>query len=227
MGEAQGLRQLPEKFAKAVDEVERDKQPERKAKEKSAQVEAECKAKEEADQMAKAEAKSKAEAVAKAAEQEEMVRKAHVSDWDHWASLPRLTPREAACLLMELDPDNESDFFKCCNDPRCAGLAEWINKIERVAGRENEGKKLSPAEWIEWARGKGYAVPEKFIKATEAFAQQNPNFGNVDQAQGVAPVVVSDGEPPKKCTAKKLGQITISVIYRRSCQTCSGKKYIL
>ena len=90
----------------------------------------------------------------------------HVEDWKYWASQKYLTPRETACLMFELEPKHfdlinskEKRFFQV------GALADEIDKIERSATRDSEGEKLSPAQWIEWAQGKGYAVPEKFNKA--------------------------------------------------------------
>lgn len=90
-----------------------------------------------------------------------------VTDWEYWACLKSLTPIQVACLLVELNP-NKYDYAKIFNTPaviELIELVEYIGDIERRAETDNEGKKLSPAEWIEWAQVKGYAVPEKFIGA--------------------------------------------------------------
>lgn len=87
-----------------------------------------------------------------------------VGDWDDWASQKYLEPREVACLMFELEPKNY-DHVNSSNKLWVKGLADVIDKIERSATRDTEGKKLSPAEWIEWVQRKGYAVPEKFNKA--------------------------------------------------------------
>lgn len=89
-----------------------------------------------------------------------------VGDWDYWASQKYLTPRDIACLMFEFDEKYFDDIHSSGNTHLQPGaLADEIDKIERSATRETEGMKLSPAEWIEWAQGKGYAVPEKFIEA--------------------------------------------------------------
>lgn len=87
-----------------------------------------------------------------------------VSSWDYWASQKYLIPRETACLMFELEPKNY-DHVKSSNKLWVKKLADVIDKIERSATRDTEGAKLSPAEWIEWAQSKGYAVPGKFKKA--------------------------------------------------------------
>ena len=88
-------------------------------------------------------------------------------DWKYWASLPHLTPREIACLLVEFDP-NKHDFIQSSNTLKFAGLAEYIVNIERVATRKQEvgllPKTPTPIQWIEWAKEK-YGVPRKFKKA--------------------------------------------------------------
>lgn len=88
-------------------------------------------------------------------------------DWAGWI-LPYLTSREAACLLIELDPKNYN-HVKSNNSPKFVALAEWIDKVERVATREQETgllpEKTTPSQWIEWAQGKGYVVPQQFFEA--------------------------------------------------------------
>jgi len=89
-----------------------------------------------------------------------------VGDWDYWASLPRLEPREVACLMFELEPKHFDEIHSARNTHLQPGaLADEIDKVERSATRDHEGEKLSPEQWIEWAQGKGYAVPEKFVEA--------------------------------------------------------------
>lgn len=89
-----------------------------------------------------------------------------VDDWDCWASLKYLTAREAACLMFELEPKHFEEIHSSRNTLLQPGaLANRIDEIERLATRDTEGAKLSPAKWIVWAQGKGYAVPDKFIKA--------------------------------------------------------------
>lgn len=89
-----------------------------------------------------------------------------VDDWDYWVSLKYLTAREAACLMFELEPKHFDEIHSSRNTLLQPGaLANRIDEIERSATRDTEDAKLSPAEWIEWAQSKGYAVPGKFIKA--------------------------------------------------------------
>lgn len=87
-------------------------------------------------------------------------------NWGYWCKLRYLTPMEASCLLVELDPDSYANI-KTHNTPQVNALGEYVVRLERHAERDNEGKKLSSAKWIEWAQGKGYTVPKKFVD-TEA-----------------------------------------------------------
>lgn len=94
-----------------------------------------------------------------------------IGDWDYWASQKYLTPREIACLMFEFDQKYfDNIHFSGNTHLQAGGLADEIDKIERSATRDTEDAKLSPEEWIEWAQGKGYAVPEKFIKAVAEHA---------------------------------------------------------
>jgi len=115
-----------------------------------------------------------------------------VGNWDYWASQKYLIPRDIACLMFDLDPKH-FDFVSTKSRLFQPGsLADQIDEIERSATRDTEGAKLSPAKWIEWAQGKGYAVPQRFVEAVEAFAEQNPKtVSMVDQPQTKAPVVVT------------------------------------
>ena len=208
----------PEVETPATNQQKTDSEEGRRAKE---QEEAERKAKEEAENKT----------------QEEMIHNAHVGNWDYWASIACLTPREIACLLMEINPKKEIDFFKSCDDPQYAALAKWVEDIEHAATREQDTKteKLSPANWIAWAQGngmawardKGCAVPEKFVEAVKQFEKQKPKTRTVEQSQGVAPkMATSEGEPRtmKKPTAKELGQITINAFLAVVIQRAAKKE---
>lgn len=104
-----------------------------------------------------------------------------VGNWDYWVSQKYLTPREAACLMFELDPKYFDEIHSNHNTHLQPGaLANRIDEIERSATRDTEGAKLSPAKWIVWAQGKGYAVPDKFIKAaTEVERKAQKEVGSM------------------------------------------------
>lgn len=86
-------------------------------------------------------------------------------DWKYWLDLPSWTPREAACLIFELNPDRyeqvASDIY-----PLPRGLIEEIVSIERKAVREQQAGQLcerpSPDEWAKWAQSKGFALSDKW-----------------------------------------------------------------
>lgn len=83
-------------------------------------------------------------------------------DWEYWISLQSWRPREAACLLRELDP-NEYDNVASNNYPQPIALIRHIADIERRANREQKADLLrdypSPREWVVWAAANGYALP--------------------------------------------------------------------
>lgn len=83
-------------------------------------------------------------------------------DWSFWAGLKSLTPIKVSCLLVELDPDKYANI-KTIN--RFHELVRYIDRLAYHAETDSEGRKLSPEKWIEWAQGKGYVVPHKFIEA--------------------------------------------------------------
>lgn len=87
-----------------------------------------------------------------------------VNNLRYWCKLKYLTPMEASCLLIELDPDSYANI-KTHNTPQVNELGKYVVRLERHAARDNEGKNLSAAKWIEWAQGKGYVVPQKFVEA--------------------------------------------------------------
>lgn len=84
------------------------------------------------------------------------------ANWDYWISLPSWTPREGACLLTELDP-NEYDSTASKNSLQTVRLVRRITDIERRADREQKAGLLrdnpSPKDWAEWAYANGYALP--------------------------------------------------------------------
>lgn len=100
-----------------------------------------------------------------------------VGNWDYWAGLHHLTPREFACLWAGLLPESY-DKAKSLNTPSPAALVTSIDDMERMATREQEAgqlpEKVTPAQWKTWANGKGYAVSEKFAQAVERHVQAAP-----------------------------------------------------
>ncbi|MDP1610086.1 MAG: hypothetical protein Q8M11_03445 [Sulfuritalea sp.] len=87
-------------------------------------------------------------------------------DWDYWISLQSWTPRDAACLLTELDP-REYDKAAANRNSQPVGLVSRIADIERRADRDQKVALLrehpSPWEWAVWAVANGYALPRKLI----------------------------------------------------------------
>jgi hypothetical protein len=89
-------------------------------------------------------------------------------DWEYWARFKYLTPIKAACLFVKLVPDNYPTIKNPTshyNTLHYNGLVKYIDRLADYAETDNEGMKLSPAQWIEWAQDKGYAVPQEFIEA--------------------------------------------------------------
>lgn len=71
-----------------------------------------------------------------------------VENWGYWCRLKYLTPMEASCLLVGLDPDSYANI-KTHNTPQVNELGKYVVRLERHAERDNEGgKKLSSAKWI-------------------------------------------------------------------------------
>lgn len=91
--------------------------------------------------------------------------------WKDWLDLPSWTPREAACLIFELNPDRyEPVASNIYPEPR--GLIEEIVSIERKAIREQQAGLLrerpSPDEWAKWAQSKGFALSDKWHSVHDA-----------------------------------------------------------
>lgn len=106
-----------------------------------------------------------------------------VGDWHYWAIQKYITPREIACLMFTLDPKHSGYVGSDGRLPNIRALAGRIDEIERSATRDNEGKKLSPAEWIEWAQDKCYVLPREFIEAVAEVERkaekQNPKSDTI------------------------------------------------
>ncbi len=144
-----------------------------------------------------------------------------VNDWNYWIQLSHLTPREAACLLYGLDP-NEYDTVASNNYPTPAALVERIDDIARKATREQEAgsllKNANSEEWAVWAEDNGYALlkewqarrdPSKIRKWLDASTQQ-------PSAQ--------DNAPPACADDQKLGFSAIKANYSGTLKSVNWRK---
>lgn len=109
-------------------------------------------------------------------------------DWAYWLSLPFWTARDAACLLVELNPDRY-DMVATAINPQPRKLAEHIATVERKAIREQQVGKLcekpSPQQWAAWALRSGYALPVRLQSVYAQTGELPPDLTSADEAEKV------------------------------------------
>jgi hypothetical protein len=103
-------------------------------------------------------------------------------DWAYWLSLQFWTAREAACLLVELNPDRY-DMLAANINPQPRRLVEHIANIERKANRERDS--APPHQWAMWADVSGYVLPDR-LQGVQAQIEELP--ADSGSGDGVAKV---------------------------------------